>query len=230
MRRSGLACSFSLMSSDQSGLTWFVGWDKRGGAARGHHEADASNTLSQPGEGGAIEAYQLLAVAARGFRPPEFLTISHAGGADLPPDQALGSDGSELRQTWSLGYRRIAETNPRECSPYSLFLLGVNPPDTATDDELEVFNDFYTNVHLREVAERRHALRAARYELGRTIKAPFKGAPRFLAVYEVDEESASQRRHVGPPYSSGPKVWQGHTTPWRLWFRNVAGSNNGPDA
>jgi hypothetical protein len=214
------------MTSHQAGLTWFVGWDKRGGAARGHQAADASHTLSQPEEEGAVETYQLLAVAARGFRPPEFLTISHTGEEDQPADQALGPDGSELRQAWSLGYRHIAETNPRECSPYGLYLLGVNPPEAATDDDLEVFNDFYTNVHLREVVERRHASRAVRYELVRTVKAPFKGAPRFLAVYEVDEQSASQRRHVGPPYSRGPEVWQGHTTPWRLWFRNSGSWDN----
>ncbi len=83
------------------------------------------------------------------------------------------------------------------------------------------FNDFYTTVHLVEVAERRRALRATRYELTKEIKAPYLGAPRFLAVYEVDEKSAAQRRHVGPPYSKGPEVWQGHSTPWRLWYRRL---------
>lgn len=105
--------------------------------------------------------------------------------------------------------------------PYAIYLLGVNPPTDVTDEELIVFNDFYTNVHLVEVAERRHALRAVRYELVEAIKAPYLGAPRFLAAYEVDETSASQRRHVGPPYSKGPAVWQGHSTPWRLWYRRL---------
>jgi hypothetical protein len=58
-----------------------------------------------------------------------------------------------------------------------------------------------------------------RYELTNAIKPPYQGAPRFLAAYEVDEDGASHRRHVGPPYSSGPEVWQRHTTPWRLWYR-----------
>ena len=97
-----------------------------------------------------------------------------------------------------------------------------------TDDELAVFNDFYTNVHLPEVAERRHALRAERYELVREVRAPYQGAPRFLAVYEVDEESASHRRHTGPPYEKGPEVWQRHKTPWRLWFHRLAGGGDGP--
>ncbi len=90
-----------------------------------------------------------------------------------------------------------------------------------SDAELATFNDFYTNVHLVEVAERRNALRAVRYELLEEVQPPYLGAPRYLAVYEVDESSASHRRHVGPPYSRGPAVWQRHTTPWRLWYRRV---------
>ena len=95
----------------------------------------------------------------------------------------------------------------------------------ATDAELEVFNDFYTKVHLPEVAERRHALRAVRHELVEAVRPPYQGPPRYLAVYEVDEESAANRRHQGPKYSSGPEVWQRHKTPWRLWYtRLVAGT------
>jgi hypothetical protein len=126
-----------------------------------------------------------------------------------------------LRQTWSLLYRRVAETAPRAGAPYAIYLLGVNPPPDTTEEELDVFNDFYTNVHLPEVAERRHALRAVRYELLPEVRPPYQGAPQFLAVYEVDEEVASVRRHVGPRYATGPEVWQRHTTPWRLWYRRL---------
>ena len=125
-------------------------------------------------------------------------------------------------------YRRITETGPRQVTAFAIYLLGVNPPPGLTDDELAVFNDFYTNVHLTEVAERRHALRAERYELVREVRAPYQGAPRFLAIYEVDEESASHRRHTGPPYEKGPEVWQRHKTPWRLWFHRLAGGGDGP--
>jgi len=55
------------------------------------------------------------------------------------------------------------------------------------------------------------------------VRAPYQGAPRFLAAYEVDEESASNRRHQGPSYSPGPDVWQRHKTPWRLWYRRLVG-------
>ena len=205
-------------------MTSLAGWDLRGGsrAQPGAAEAFAQSASSAPG---AEARYELLAVAGRGFRPPRFLTIAdlpdeaRAGDEDWPGPSPESFEG--LRQTWSLLYRRVTETHPQAVVPYAIYLLGVNPPPGVTDEELEVFNDFYTNVHLPEVAERRHALRAERYEIVRELRAPYQGAPRFLAVYEVDEEAASQRRHTGPPYAKGPEVWQRHKTPWRLWFRRL---------
>lgn len=164
--------------------------------------------------------FELLALAGRGFRPPRYLTVG-TPAEDPGSDVAASGDGA-MRRTWSVEYRGITETAPSSAAPYAIYLLGVDPPEDATDAELETFNDFYTNVHLVEVAERRHALRAERYERARVIRPPAKGAPRFLAVYEVDEDGAAQRRHVGPPYSKGPEVWQRHTTPWRLWYRTIA--------
>jgi hypothetical protein len=210
---------------DSYGLTSFTGWDARGGSAAEHDAAEpfARSTSRSPD---AQARYELLAVASRGFRPPRFLTVADVSDEDPagPPDAAgqgaaIGHEG--VRQTWSLLYRRVTETHPREVAPHAIYLLGVNPPAGLTDEELDVFNDFYTNVHLPEVAERRHALRAERYELVRELRAPYQGAPRFLAIYEVDEEAASKRRHTGPPYATGPEVWQGHKTPWRLWYRRL---------
>jgi hypothetical protein len=132
--------------------------------------------------------------------------------------------------SWSLQYRRVTVTGPPATRPYAIYLLGVNPPVEATESDLDVFNDFYTNVHLPEVAERRHALRATRFELVEEIRPPYKGAPRFLAAYEVDEEGAANRRHVGPPYAVGPEIWQRHTTPWRLWYRLLGGEGEASSA
>lgn len=207
-------------SDDRQGpLTSWTGWDPRGGAAAA---ADAAPGFAAVPASGFETRYELLAVAARGFRPPRFLRT-----AEVAPDQAGGGEAEKepaflgFKETWSLEYRRLAETGPAEIAPFAIYLLGVNPPPGATPQELEVFNDFYTNVHLPEVAERRHARRALRYELVREIRRPYPTAPQFLAVYEVDEESASHRRHVGPPYATGPEVWQRHTTPWRLWYRRI---------
>ena len=202
-------------------LTSWTGWDVRGGAAAG---VDAVETLARlPDVGSGADArYELIAVAARGFRPPQFLR-----SFELP--DKMGAEGQlaeeewpdRLKPAWSVLYRRVAETAPASVTPYAIYLLGVNPPTDITSAELDVFNDFYTHVHMPEVADRRHALRAERYELVRETRSPYRGAPRFLAVYELDQAAAANRRHVGPPYAAGPDVWQRHTTPWRLWYRRV---------
>ena len=212
-------------------LTWWNGWDVRGGASA-EAAAIGAFTPSAPARPGAPGRYELMAVAARGFRPPRFLSaddVSLDGHGDHV-DPGTEQDLEVLRQTWSLLYRRITETGPATIVPHAIYLLGVDPPVDATDDDLAVFNAFYTDVHLPEVAERRHALRAERYELVRESKPPYQGAPRFLAAYEVDEQAASNRRHVGPPYSAGPEVWQRHKTPWRLWYRRLAPAESGGGA
>jgi hypothetical protein len=152
------------------------------------------------------------------------LSALHIVGQEADGPKVAAEAGWEidgLRPTWSLLYRQVVETGPALVAPHAIYLLGVNPPDGATTAELETFNEFYTNVHMPEVAERRHALRAVRYELLREVRPPYQGAPQFLAVYEVDEKAASNRRHKGPPYATGPSVWQRHTTPWRLWYRRL---------
>jgi hypothetical protein len=200
-----------------SNVVSWTGWDLRTGA-KAVPEALVSFENSAPAFPSLDARYELLAVAARGFRPPQALRASAGSDDGKSPstDEFAG-----LRQVWSVLYRQIAETAPATERPFAIYLLGVNPPTDVKDSDLATFNDFYTNVHLVEVAERRHALRAVRYELVEEIKAPYLGAPRFLAAYEVDESSAAQRRHVGPPYSKGPDVWQRHSTPWRLWYRRL---------
>ena len=149
-------------------FTSWTGWDIRGGSSSRVDVGDAF-ARSVPGVPGSEVRYELLAVARRGFRPPRFLRTVEVV-EDLAPQQhepepgpTAGYEG--LRQTWSLLYRCVTETGPPVVMPYGVYLLGVNPPADATDDELEVFNNFYTSVHLVEVAERRHTLRAVRYEL-----------------------------------------------------------------
>ena len=202
------------MSSVTAATLW-TGWDPSPGSSSTPEEFVRSR-----GAAGEV-LFELLALAGRGFRPPRYLTVG-----DPARDEILGSDVASsspgaFRRSWSVEYRGIAQTAPASVTAYGIYLLGVDPPKDATVADLETFNDFYTNVHLREVAERRSALRAERFERVREILPPAKGAPRFLAVYEVDEAGASRRRHVGPPYSRGPEVWQRHTTPWRLWYRRI---------
>jgi hypothetical protein len=206
------------MKKRASDVVSWRGWELRTGAKA---VPGALETFEQtaPTFPSPESRYELLAVAARGFHPPQALSSNARSDGDEVDADANEFPG--LRSAWSVVYRQIAETAPPVERPFAIYLLGVNPPDGATDEDLATFNDFYTDVHLVEVAERRHALRAVRYELIEEVVAPYLGAPRFLAVYEVDETSAAQRRHVGPPYSAGPAIWQRHTTPWRLWYRRL---------
>lgn len=203
------------MNADASNATWWTGWDLRTGA-RALPEAMEEFDRSAPPFPSDEARYELLAVAGRGFHPPQALSSTAERPGDVDSNEFPG-----LRMVWSVLYAQIAQTAPATERPYAIYLLGVNPPSDVSASELATFNDFYTNVHLVEVAERRHALRAVRYELIEEVKAPHLGAPRYLATYEVDESSASHRRHVGPPYSKGPEVWQRHSTPWRLWYRRL---------
>jgi len=205
--------------TEEAPFTWWTGWDERKGASSDPSAAEQF-TRSAPKDPSEGAHFELLAVAARGFRPPKFL--SEVPGNGKPAATAIeAQERPGLRQTWSLLYRSVSQTVPARVAPFAIYLLGVDPPADATEDDLVVFNDFYTNVHLPEVADRRRALRAVRYELVDAVRPPYQGAPRFLAVYEVDEESAANRRHSGPKYASGPEVWQRHTTPWRLWYRRL---------
>jgi hypothetical protein len=202
-------------NSEIGAITSWMGWDVRGGASADPHAAEVfADSAPSPSE--EEDRYELIAVAARRFRPPRFLSVVH-GVAERSYEG--------LRLSWSLQYRRVAQTVPALTRPYAIYLLGVNPPVDASESDLDVFNDFYTNAHLPEVAERRHALRATRFELVEELRPPYKGAPRFLAVYEVDEAGAANRRHVGPPYAVGPEIWQRHTTPWRLWYHLLGGDD-----
>jgi hypothetical protein len=196
-------------------LTVWAGWDARGGVSL---DEGLKAFVAEDGWNDNEERYELIAVAARGFRPPRFVSRTEfrpdAGELESPLN-------ATLRQTWSMRYERVRPVPSDVVPPYAIYLLGVNPPADVSPGDLAVFEDFYVDVHVREVAERRKALRAVPHRLVEVLKPPYKGAPAFLTAYELDETSASVRRHVGPPYSRGPEVWQRHSTPWRLWYRRL---------
>jgi hypothetical protein len=85
-----------------------------------------------------------MAVAARGFRPPQALSASTESDGireNLNIDEFPG-----LRRVWSVVYRQIAQTAPATQRPYAIYLLGVNPPKDVSEQELVTFNNFYTDV------------------------------------------------------------------------------------
>jgi hypothetical protein len=167
--------------------------------------------------GGSHAARSLLEVDLGEERPSD---LGRDGGASLAPWLASCSSG-ELEPTWAATYRRVGETGSAVTTPFAIYLVGVNPPRGAGPTEMEEFNDFYTNVHMPEVAARRRCLRATRYELDRQLFPAASSCPQFLAAYELNERAAATKRHIGGAYAPGPEVWRKHTTPWRLWYRRL---------
>ena len=115
--------------------------------------------------------------------------------AALPTSPASWRNGIAL--SWSLLYRSVAETGPSSAPPHAIYMVGVNPPSGMSDDERATFVEFYTSVHVREVAKRRHCTRATVYELDRELLRPKEGSPEFLGVYEVEDAASVVTRHVG---------------------------------
>jgi hypothetical protein len=125
---------------------------------------------------------------------------------------------------WRIIWHRIAEAGSLEEPPYSIFLVGIDPPVGASEADLAQFNEFYTNVHVGEVMAASNYGRGTRWEQERVFLHPDPGCPRYLANYEADEVTgkeleANPTRPGG--LSVGPVVWQEHTTPWRLVYNRV---------
>jgi hypothetical protein len=181
-----------------------------------------------------VQRFELLAPDRHGGFGAKMLTAltsrSEQGTADgaswsalpaLPSSPAAWQNGTAL--SWSLLYRFVAETGPSSVAPHAIYMVGVNPPSGISDDERATFVEFYTSVHVPEVAKRRHCTRATVYELDRELLRPKEGSPQFLGVYEVEDAASVVTRHVGFGYSRGPSVWEKHKTPWRLWYRRLPG-------
>jgi hypothetical protein len=181
-----------------------------------------------------VARYELLATDRHGGFGAKLLTGLTWGGEPELDENDLQHGSPQLHDapatweegtstSWSLLYRYLAETGPASVPPYAIYLVGVNPPAGISDEDRAAFIEFYTSVHVPEVAKRRHCTRSTLYELDRELLHPNEGAPQFLGAYEVADAAAVVTRHVGFGYSRGPSVWEKHKTPWRLWYRNVAG-------
>jgi hypothetical protein len=125
---------------------------------------------------------------------------------------------------WRIIWRQIAEAGSLEEPPYSIFLVGIDPPAGADDAAIAEFNDFYTGTHLPEVMAAAGFGRGTRYERERALAHPEPGCPRYLADYEADQ-TVGKELEANPPVFSGmtpgPPVWEQHVTPWRLVYNRV---------
>ncbi|MFI0412263.1 hypothetical protein [Actinomadura sp. 3N508] len=132
-----------------------------------------------------------------------------------------------LTHRWRVVYEKVAETSPSAGVPDGIYIIGIDPP-ADIGDGLAEFEEFYTNVHVPEAASIGGFSRATRYALRHAIEHPEPGCPRYLAVYELadasDEKVLATLRTLlkAKTWTPGPASWPRHTTPWRLWYRNIS--------
>jgi hypothetical protein len=184
--------------------------------------------------------YELAKPDPRGDFGPRWLAVyemadeeaatTYMARNDGPPEgrptyTALPNAWRETAKTrWRIIWRQMAEAGSLDEPPYSIFIVGINPPARATDADIAEFNEFYTNVHVGEVMAASKYGRGNRWEQERAFVHPDPGCPRYLALYEADDVTGKEleANPTGPRgLSVGPIVWQEHTTPWRLVYNRV---------
>ncbi|WP_131740928.1 DUF4286 family protein [Actinomadura roseirufa] len=163
------------------------------------------------------------AYLAQTTSPPE-TRPSYSADPPLWPDL--------LTHRWRVIYEKVAETSPATGTPEAIYIIGIDPP-ADIGDELAEFDDFYTNVHLPEATAIGGFDRGTRYALRHTLEYPEPGCPRYLVVYELatatDERIQETLRLLrAGTWTPGPTSWTRHTTPWRLWYRNISFTPRAP--
>jgi hypothetical protein len=117
------------------------------------------------------------------------------------------------------------------------YWVGLDTPPDADARTLAAFNAFYDETHVPEVlANNRGFVRASRYEL---LVPDARGdfGPRWLAVYEMQDEAAAQAyiaRNDGPQegrpaYTPGLADFR-TTIRWRMLWRQISAAGQAPDA
>jgi hypothetical protein len=124
------------------------------------------------------------------------------------------------------------QTDPRTQAfgyPF-MYWVGMDTAPDADPAAIVEFSRFYTHVHAPEViAGNPGFARATRYEL---VEPDPRGdfGPRWLAMYEMNDEAAAQTyierndnpSATRPTYTPRPPAWQDATTKWRMLWRKIA--------
>lgn len=135
----------------------------------------------------------------------------------------------EMQGMWRLMWGRLT---PQEGglgaeAPYLNF-IAMNPPAGVDQVSLAQFNEFYNNTHIPEIVGLSKFMRGTRYELFREFRHPVPGSPRYLAVYEGDEQTLEARKQReanpggAPAWTQGPPSFGARDTLWRLGYERVA--------
>jgi hypothetical protein len=190
--------------------------------------------------------YELAQDDTRGARGPRFIAAYDIEGKEAAQLYITRNDGPasgrpvysdgpaawQKRSTkWRLMWQHVLN-NPADAqvsaSPY-MYLVGMNEAAGSGEAELTQFNEFYNTIHVPEVLAGYGFVSGARYKNMRTFLHPEPGAPNFLAMYGIKDETAAQsfmkdRLSADPggnSFSDGPPPWQKRDTKWRLTYRLV---------
>jgi hypothetical protein len=178
--------------------------------------------------------YELVGPDARGIPAPKYLAVyemAHEGAArtygarnDGPaegrPNYTPGPPAwKKMDLKWRMIWRRFAESAPAGGTPEEIFIIGMEPPASASPAEVAEFNDFYTKVHLPEVVERGGYARGTRQELYRQFLHPEPHCPRYLALYETDKKASGAL--PASATTPGPAIWDQREVAWRLVYRRL---------
>jgi hypothetical protein len=106
------------------------------------------------------------------------------------------------------------------------YVVGLDPTEAVDEQQLAVFDEFYSEVHLPEVVARNPGFtRGQRYLLSRQDPRHDVG-PEMLAVYDIANEAAAERyvetqavAGAGIAYTPSPVPWDLFTVRWRLVLR-----------
>lgn len=182
--------------------------------------------------------YQLIGPDPRGDLGPGWLSVYELSGKE-PADRFLGrGDGADpgqrlswhrdgCRVRWHVVWQRrpgYEGAIGRWGRPY-LFLIGMDVPPGTDESELAAFDAFYDQTHLPAVVQVLGYERGLRFERVASLVHPEPGCPRFMAVYDGDEESIRRSAEGIPPDAipmDGPEAWNNRETQWRLLYRRVA--------
>lgn len=185
----------------------------------------------------AAARYRLEGPDPRGDLGPMWLTayaIEDQAGADryvarerdpnaerpnFTPGPALWK---RMSPRWRLMWRQVFSLGPHASAPEAIMMVGMDPAEGASEQDLEAFDAFYSATHVPEVLAGGSWQAGTRYEqYAAFVHLRPDDCPRFCAVYEGDGSD----RPAGPPPGSpapGPDVWENRDSKWRLRYRLVS--------
>jgi hypothetical protein len=130
---------------------------------------------------------------------------------------------------WRMMWRRGASMGESHGSPDVVRMIGMDPAPDHSASELNDFNDYYTDVHLRDAMSSVPYDRGTRYELMPELAPRPASAPRYCAIYDtsgahadvVRSVLADKSRPARPSVVPEPRAWRERVSAWRLSYERV---------